>query len=262
MLENIRNFLQSQTVPHITVEGHDSVTKIAYVGPIEKRTNSIINLFDLLGYEIKSNTIEIFNGKKYIGRGYLADVAGITVDISRVMPAPDPDRAAPEIPPAPGGLSILGNGILGAVRPELKDQAFRMAPCVVLQGDKRIQSVRFFYLREIDGAIIDDEKQIRYDIRPETRIEITMPDGKTDLGYVCDPSGQTIRITRQITVLGKPDKDGKQIEVGIRFSGRIGKLAASDRISKLMTPISGRENLWQLLVVALIANIIGVVLHI
>lgn len=260
MLDKIRSLFDSQEVPHIRVEGKTEVTKIEYVGKIEKRTNSIANLFDLIGYEIKSDTVEIFDGKKCLGRGYVADIAGITVDITRVIPEMMPVDLPSEIPQAPSGLSIVGNAIAGALKPEWKKQDYEFVPCVILTGKERIESLRFSYLRKIEGAIIDDEQKTRYDIRDGTRIEVTTPDKKTGLGYVCDPSGQTIKIKRIIKVLAI--KEGKEVEVSINFSGRIGRHATSDKLTRLLTMASGRENLIQLLLVGLVANIIGVVLHI
>lgn len=262
MFESIKRIFKSPTVLHVRVEGTKEVTLIEYIGNIEKDTNSLKNLFDLLGYEIRSDTIEIFNGKKCLGRGYIADIAGITVDISRVMPEIPkvPLQESVEKAADPEGLMIAGQAIIGALTPDFSKQKKEQVPCVILIGETRIDALRFQYLRSVPGAVIDDENKIRYEIALGTKIEITMPDGNTGPGYVCDHSGCTVKIKRDIKII--QTVDGKDVEVGINWSGRIGKHATSDKLTKLLMMASGRENLVMLILVALIANIIGVVLRI
>jgi hypothetical protein len=260
MFESIRNIFRKQTVQHIRIEGQERVTKIEYAGGIEKRTNSLVNAFDLLGYEIRSDTVEIFRDKKFLGLGYIADIAGITVDISRVLPVVSSVQDLADDDIIPSGLLVGGKAIFGALKPDWKTLEYRYVPGIVLSGKTRIESLKFVYLREISGAVIDDEAAVRYQVVDGTRIEIVMPDGKSGLGYICDSSGTTITIKRQVKLTAV--KDGKVVEIEVNFSGRVGRSATSDNLSKLLSMVSGRENLMQLILVGLIANIIGVVLRI
>jgi hypothetical protein len=260
MFDNIRNLLRSSTVVHVAVEGNSRVTKIEFAGKVEKLPNTILNIFDLLGYEINSDTIEIYDEKKCLGRGYIGDVAGVTVDIHRsVVPVDPPEEV--EIPKAPSGLAIVAKGIAAWRKPELKEQDSEYIPCVILEGDPKITVLRFRKLRQISGAVIDDENRKRYTITAGTRVEIIPPSGKAGMGYVCDPTGQTMSITRSVTVV-KAVKDKPDVAIGINFSGRIGRHATSDKLTNLMMMVSGRQNMITLILVALVANIVGVVLHI
>lgn len=265
MFENIRSLISGQNISIVQVEGDSEITRIEYVPKVEKGVNQVLNLFDLLGFEIRSDTVELFNGSKYIGRGYVADTAGITVNVDRVLPMPAPSSEITECPKEPAaapGLydTVIGQGLakirgIGKdtkIKPAWLGGSERSIPCVVLEGSPKVTIIRFEYLREIEGAIIDDDRGIRYACNPNHRIEIKMPDGKTGPGYVCDPTGTTIRISRDIRIQKKVTKvkDGKEIEetvtVNVKFAGAIAKLSAGDRLPKLLSGISGRENLLQM----------------
>ena len=260
MFDNIRNLLRSSGVVHVAVDGNDKITKIEFGGKLEKTPNTIHNLFDLQGYELRSDSIEIFDGKKCLGRGYVGDVSGVTVNIQRAV-APLPTDEVIELPPVPQGLAIVAKGIAARIKPDLKGQEEEDVPCVLVEGEPVVTVLRFKRLRKIPGAIIDDEDQKRYIIKDNTRTEIIPPSGKGGMGYVCDPTGQTIIISRSVHVM-KLDKNGREVECGINFSGRIGRHATSQKLTTLFAMASGRENLVTLILIALIANIIGVVFHI
>jgi hypothetical protein len=278
MFENIRSLIDDKSVQHIVIEGREEVTKIAYVGKIEDGPNKIYNPFDLLGYEKRSDTVELFQDKKFLGRGYISDIAGITVDITRAEPKRgdnEPEEQPAEIPKAPNRLIVTGRAMLGAIRPEWNNQDYVLVPCAILTGKLRIESLRFSYLRKIEGAIIDDETQTRYQIREGTRIEITMPDKKTGLGYICDPAGETIKIKRNVVAWMVDENNqiiyekdaagkttGKPVEVEVKFAGIIGRQATADKISLLFAAVSGKEKWIFGIGLFLLGNVIGVVLHI
>lgn len=264
MFENIRNIIQGKKVDLVAVEGENTITRIEYIHGAERLPNSAINLYDLLGYIIQSDTVELYQGKKFMGRGYISDLAGMTVDINRIVPAASEYSTLLPTEPAPTeGAIIKGEAIQGARKPLWSRGPERKLPVMILEGAPRVSAVRFDYLREIDGAVIDDERLTRYTVEPGTRIEIKMPDGSTGAGYVCDPSGKTIRIQRAITVKITVKKviDGKETEEevisSIKFAGVLGKLASGDRLPKLLSGMPGREGLLQIAVAGLVGLCIG-----
>jgi hypothetical protein len=256
MIENIKNLIYGKKVNLAEVDGETEITKIEYLKDAEKLPNSAINLYDLLGYELQSDTVEFYFGKKFLGRGYIADIAGVTVDITRIVPEPpkwyDAPVLLPEEPEPTEGTIIKGESVPGAKKPLWTRGPSKTIPCVILEGAPRVEIVRFEYLREIEDAIIDDERNQRYTLDRNTRIEIKMPDGKTGPGYICDPTGKTIRIIRSVKTKIQVKKivDGKEVSeevlTSIKFSGGIGKLSAGDRLPKLLSGMPGRENLLQI----------------
>jgi hypothetical protein len=274
MFENILNSLKTKKVPHVAIEGTDQVTKLEYVAGAEDKPNMIFNAYDLLGYEKRSDTVEIFDAKKYLGRGYFADIAGITVNITRAPGEPEryrPDETEPEIPKIPGALVILGKGIAEKINPGWKDQVFELVPCAIIIGEKKIDTIRFQYLRMIpSGYLIDDDNEVRYKVREDTpRIDILMPDGKSGRGYVVDPSGFTITLYRRVKVWAVDEKNqiirdanGKEVEAGINFAGILGHQATAEKLTLLLSIVSGREKTIAMAMGFLVGQVLMMVLHI
>jgi hypothetical protein len=256
MFEGITNALKSKTVPHVAIEGRDQVTKLEYIDGAENQPNIVFNSYDLLGYEKRSDTTEIFDDEKYKGRGYFADIAGITVNLDRVPGEPEkykPDETEPKIPKIPGALVIVGHGIAEKINPEWKEQVFTLVPCALLTGVNKIEEIRFRYLRLLPtGYLIDDKADRRYKVPEEIpRIDITMPDGKPGRGYVLDvETGFAITLYRRVKVFAVDengeivlDKEGKKVEVGINFASIIGHQATAEKLTSLLSIISGRERM-------------------
>lgn len=244
------------------VEGEKCITRIEFRGEVEQNPNRIFSPFHLLGYERKSDTVEFYDGKKYLGRGYVADPVGITIDLKRTPPVPpafeDDKMKGPEIPPAPGMLAAYG---IGKGREKDPDPSInKKVPCIVVFGEKRVESMVFVRLRKIEGAIIDDEHRIRYEITPDSAIEIGMPDNTIEQGYVCDSSGHTVRIRRHIRQFRMIN--GSPVDIFIHWEGSIGAQATADKLKFLWQLPSGREGIIKLLLIALVFNLIGVFLHI
>lgn len=266
MFQKIKDLFQGQRVNIIEVDGHNEITRIRYVDGATREPNQIQNTFDLLGYEIRSDSIEMFSGKKFLGRGYVADLAGMTVDLSWRRPK-EHESAYPEIPADDHGqepgelLTVAGDAVRADQAPAWTGGKCQAVPCMVIEGSDIVRIVRFDYFREIDGAIIDDERQIRYEKDPNMRIEIRMPDGKIGRGFVCSPSGRTIRIHRNVRVKipVKSIVDGIETTSEeyseIKFAGALGKLSSGDRLPKLLSGMSGREN-WIQMIVAFVAGLI------
>ena len=274
MIEPLKNLFKSKKVPHIAIDGRDQITKLSFVAGAEEKTNIIFNAYDLLGYEKRSDTVEIFDNDKYLGRGYFADISGITVNIDRTPGESEtfkPDLYEPEIPKAPGVLAVIAHGLNERIDPEWKDKSFILVPCVLLVGEKRIEEICFQYLRLIpSGYLIDDKNHLRYKIAAGmNRIDITSPNGKTDRGYVLDTAGYTVTLHRRIKVFAVDekgnvirDKEGSKVEVSINFSGIIGQQATAERLTLLMSIVSGRERMVAMFTGLLIGQILMMVLHI
>jgi len=266
MFEKIKELIHGQRVNIVEFDGHNEITGIRYVDGATKDVNHIVNEYDLLGYEIQSDSIELFFGKKYLGRGYVADLAGITVDLSWFKPQA-PAAGFQDIDRGPENhvdevLDIFGEEIRDNQAPEWEGGKYQGVPCIVIEGSSKVTKITFEYFREIEGAIIDDDRKIRYEKIDGTRIEIKMPDGKTGRGFVCSPSGKTIKIRRNIKVKIKSRAviDGKEVDqdeyTEIKFSGDIGKLCSGDRLRNLLSGMSGRQNLIQMVIAFLAGAII------
>jgi hypothetical protein len=273
MLEIVRKLIKNQTVPLVHLEGNDKVSKVQWVGAVQKNPNSLLDLFSLVSWELHSNPVEFFISGVSLGWGYIGDIAGPTVDISRSAPAVGPVPAAGEIK-TPEGLSIRGTISRAlATIPEQKKK-LPYCPCVIISGEKRIREIHFEYLDLLeDTVLLDKRKNRRFTIIPDTKIDITMPDGYSGSGWICDESGQTVTINRSIKIMGLLRdkkgvpvlKDGNpiEIEVGINWSGRLGQRATNDKMTALWSSaISGREKLIFGVLAFIFGNLIGVVAHI
>lgn len=261
MFEKLKELIHGQRVNIVEVDGNNEITRIRYIDGATRDVNQIRNEYDLLGYEIRSDTIELFSGKKFLGRGYIADLAGMTVDLSWSKPKDQipefsdrsPENHADEV------LSIFADEIRDQKIPAWDGGKCQVVPCMVIEGSDTVKVIRFDYLREIDDAIIDDDRKIRYEKDPNTRLEIKMPDGKSGRGFVCSPSGKTIKIRRNVRVKIKIKEliEGTEISreefTEVKFSGILGKLSSGDRLPNLLSGMSGRQNLIQL-VIAFVAG--------
>lgn len=274
MFENLRNAIKQKKIPHLAVEGNEKVTKIEYIDGAIDKVNLIFNSFDLLGYEKRSDSVEFYFGKKYLGKGYVADLSGVTVDLQRIPGEPEiykPSSEDPKIPNAPGNLAIMARGIAGKIKPEWKKDKPVLIPCAVLLGENLITVIKFQYLRLIpSGYLIDDENEIRYKIRENvSMIDILMPDSKPGQGYFIDATGYTIDIKRSVVVYavdeeGNPIKDmeGKPAIVSIKFAGIIGQQATAEKLAVILSGATGREKLIMAIMGFLAGQILFMVLHI
>jgi hypothetical protein len=266
MFEKIKSIIQGKKTNLVEVDGEKEITRIRYIEGADLEVNQVLNRFDLLGHEIRSDTIEIYYGKKYLGRGYVADLAGVTVDVSHIIPpAPEYEAVISDteepITEDQTGAIIQGEGKQDAKKPAWFGGQCSVTPCMILEGSPKVTLIRFEYLREIDGAIIDDSRSIRYEKNPHNRIEIQMPGGKIGRGYVCG-SGSTMRIRRDVkvkvpvkAVIGNKEQVIREEFSEIKFAGAIGKLSSGDRLPKLLSGMTGRENLIQL-IIAFVAGLV------
>lgn len=275
MLDIIRKLIRNESVPLVHLEGNDKVSKIQWVGPVQKQPNSVQDLFSLILWEIHSNPVEFFFSGKSLGWGYVGDIAGMTVDINRnIRNPPEEKNEIPDKGKEPEGLFVKA---LASRLQEIipgKDKKLNTCPCVVIKGDKRIREIHFEYFQLLDDtAILDKKNNRRYTIQPDTKTDIIMPDGWNGTGYICDETGQTISITRAIKVMALVrDKRGipvmvnnkpVEIEVGINWSGRLGQRSTNDKMTALWaSAISGREKLIFGILAFIFGNLIGVVAHI
>lgn len=262
MFEGIKSKLRSKTVPLVAVEGTNEITRMAFVDGAEDSPNRIFNEFDLLGYEKKSDTLELFDDERYLGRGYVADICGVTVDLKRT-PGPMPDSEPskePDISGVPvGSILIQAKSFIERVTPDWKKNKDKpvLVPCALMEGKDRIQAIRFKYLRLVGtDVLIDDKKKARYTIPATLQpIDISMPDGKSGRGYPIDMvTGTAIPLYRRVKVLakvypldaeGKPMKDklATLVEVGINFAGLIGGQATAEKLKAVASSLTGREQL-------------------
>ena len=274
MLDIIRKLIRNESVPLVHLEGNDKVSKLQWVGPVQKHPNTVQDLFSLILWEIHSNPVEFFFGGKSLGWGYIGDIAGMTVDINRNVKDTGIEVTIPGKDPEPPGTFIQGIASrIQEIIPD-KEKKLKSCPCVIIKGDKRIREVHFEYFQLLDDtAILDKKLNRRYAIQPDTKIDIIMPDGFNGTGWICDETGQTISITRAIKVLAVVrDKKGVpllvnnkpvEIEVGINWSGRLGQRSTNDKMTALWaSAISGREKLIFGILAFIFGNLIGVVAHI
>jgi hypothetical protein len=174
----------------------------------------------------------------------------------------------------PEGLSFFGKASrIKSDIPEMKKK-YPLCPCVVIKGDKRIQEIHFEYFYLMDETVLLDKRlNRRFTIKPDTKLEIVMPDGVSGTGWICDESGQTVTINRNIKVMallrdkkGNPIlKDGNliEVEIGINWSGRLGQRSTNDKMTALWaSAVSGREKLIFGALAFIFGNLIGVVAHI
>lgn len=261
MFENIKILVNGQKTNLVQVDGNKTITRIEYVSGADRQVNQVYNAYDLLSFEIRSDTLELFFEDKFLGRGYVGDLAGMTVDINRIptkKPEQEPageDLVSIQEPNNDEIPFIKAEGIRkGNIRPTWEGGEYQTVPCVILEGSPKVSKIRFAYLREIPGMIIDDVREKRYALDPDSRIEIKMPDGVTAPGYICDPVGKTIRISRDVKVKAQIPivKDGREtgeyeeVLVDVKFAGALGKLSSGDRLPKLLSGMAGRENLFQM----------------
>lgn len=259
-VESAKNLFSGSKVPHVRLEGLKTVTSFSFLGTLKKDSNTLVNEFDLNGYELRSDSVEFKQQDgTSLGMGYICDQSGITVDIKRAEKKIEPVQEGPaEIPEE--DVSISGTGT-DAPKPDLESKKSIEVPYVLLKGKDRINVIEFGYIRKIENALIDDMKKKRFEIKTDP-IEITGYDKKKGMGFVLDESGKTISIYRNIIIL-KKDKDGKDIETGIQYSGDIGKLLSTDFVAKFFDfGQSGRAKWIFGLTMFLVGQMLMLVFHI
>jgi hypothetical protein len=280
-MELLQKLLKKNTVPFVHVEGSKTITRIQYISEVEKSPNSLFDPFSVLDWEIRSDqvqffTLDYFNRRKSAGWGYVGDIAGLTVDLTRKVILPEITSAGVGSPPTEDGkddLTIKGDAIRQDAIPPWKTETGEQVPCVIVKGQERIQEMHFIYCEKVGNVLLDLSTKSRYAIAQDTQIEIAMPDGKIAGGWICDESGWTISISRNITIKAllrnkqgipilTPDKQPVEVEVGINWSGRLGKYVTNDKVTRIWnSEVSGQEKLIFGLLLFFVGNVIGVVAH-
>jgi hypothetical protein len=124
--------------------------------------------------------------------------------------------------------------------------------------------ISFKYLRCIqEKFLIDDDENFRYKIKEDVPcIDIVMPDGKAGRGYILDDeTGCTVTIYRRVKVQAI-DKEGKTVEVSVNFAGIIGRQATADKLTLLLSLITGRERMIVMVIGILIGQLAMILFHI
>lgn len=259
MLDTVRKLIRNDQVPFVHLEGNKQYTKIQWIGSVQKNPNSLFDPFSVLSWEIHSDRVQFFTNGVSLGYGYIGDIVGATVDLTRntkgQIESEETGQSPANTTQAAGTISADVVPIrIKAERPT-KDKKSVKVGTVLLKGTKRIEEVHFQYMEKLEDVLLYDRTNTRYRINPDTQLEIIMPDGVAAAGWLCDETGQTLTINRNVKAQAlKRDKKGVPeldehgnliiVEVGVNWSGRLGKYLTNDKATAFWaSTVSGKEKL-------------------
>lgn len=232
--------------------------KSIIVGAKLQRTgNNVVNLWNLVSYEVRSDPTEIIGpsgmlGRKNANAGYLCDEQGVTVSLKRNGPKEQPEP-----------LEIVFD------TSEYIDYKLHAetVPYILLENN----GLTLTWGGEIrtNGAVLTNGPgQPVYRIKSDRVEIINEATGKTAMGYICDEQGVTVNIKREFRVIYPEPFDKSEIEavkarnekilngdevgIEINFSGAIGKLATFDRIPEIFDVGQSKKNLYVGLMIGLV----------
>ena len=218
---------------------------------LQRTANTLVNLWDLIGYEVHGNPTEIIGpsgmlGRKNSGVGFLCDEQGVTVSI---------ERKGPKVQTEPLEV-VFDAGELIDYKLHAESVPF------ILMENNGLTWTWGGEIRKKGQVLTNGPGQPVYHIKSETVEIVNVVSGKTAMGYICDEAGVTVDIKRDFKVLypeplpfdkvkaeavkARNEKILKGDDVGcqIKFAGAIGKAATFDRIPEIFDVGQSKKNLW------------------
>lgn len=252
----IRKF-QGQSVPYAWIRnGGRSIE----VGKTATRTpNCIYDPWTLFGWEVRSTSTELIGPDRQPKIGYVCDEIGVTVAL-------EIGKAGEPAPVAPGDVALKDlvtaplQVFMSASEVMQWKVVAKKVPVIFLSNDG--STLEWGGVLRTNGKILTNgpgEPLFRITSEP---VEIVNGvSGKSGMGYICHrESGQTVDITRDVTVL-KPDPlpggevkpvptkgaelpEPEKLTAVISFCGAIGKLCSFDRVPEIFDVGQSKRNFW------------------
>jgi hypothetical protein len=247
---------QAPSIPYVFIRNGGGSIEVGKTGA--RTPNCVYDPWTLYGWEVRSESTELVGPDKVSRAGYVCDEAGITVALKiqkseRPGPVLSGDVALRDLVNHPMQVFMSASEIL-----QWKVTA-KKVPVIYLSNDG--QKLEWGGTLRTDGKILTDgpgEPVFRINSRP-TEI-FNAQTGKTEPGYICHESGQTVEFVRDITIL-KPDPlPGEvskplpaggatlpapdKVNVVISFCGAVGKLCSFDRIPDIFDVGQSKRNFW------------------
>ena len=222
------------------------------VGGMVRRTpNTLVNDWDLIGYEVHGNPTEIIGpaGWRKIpksGVGYICDEVGVTVSLTRNGPKKTPDRTAEN--------NDIVFGKLEAIAYKFKAET---VPYILISNNG-LTLTWGGHIRNKGRVLTDGPGKPVYQILGDMVEIVNLQTGESGMGYVCDETGVTVNIIKDFYVvkapslLKKPEvAESDKVEVKVKFSGGIGRLSSFDRIPEIFNIGQSKKNFYMGLAVGL-----------
>jgi hypothetical protein len=243
-IKSITNKFSASMVPYVLVKNECKTIEIG--GTIRRTPNTLINDWDLLGYEVRGEPTEIIGPNKKSGMGFICDEAGVTVSLERSGPEYSEENSAEN--------EDLTFTRLQAIRHKLTAE---IVPFVLISNSGKTLTWGG-YIRKRGKVLTDGPGKPAYRIVSDTTEIINQANGKTGIGYICDETGVTVDIKRDFhieypLVIKKRYPDLEKVLVKVRFSGVIGILGTFDRIPTIFDVGQSRKNFYMGLAAGLIA---------
>jgi hypothetical protein len=257
-IKSFVNKFRAYLVPVIILNNNNR--KIVVGSKLVRLPNTLVNIWDLIGYEVHGNPTEIIGpagllGRKTSGVGFLCDEQGVTVSVDRTAPKEPTD--IPEIVLSPS---------------EYFDYKFHAetVPFILMESNGHSWTWGG-EIRKKNNVLTNGPGQPVYLIKSDPVEIVNVASGKTAMGYICDEAGVTVDLKRDFRVtypedlIDNPVKlaalkernkrilEGVEVGCTIKFSGAIGKEATFDRIPEIFDVGQSKKNLWVGIVIGLAA---------
>jgi hypothetical protein len=237
-------------------------------GQLQRDSNSLIDPWDLKGYEPRSDPTEIigpagFRKNLHAGIGYLCDEQGVTVSLKRDGPIVTEENSAENKEIVFGYLEGM----------EYRRNAEKVP--FILVSNNGLTVTWGGEIRKRGLVLTDGPGQPVYRIKPDTpMIEIlNIATGQMNMGYLCDEIGVTVKLKRDFRVTYPEDWDdpikqaaiieknkkivaGDEVGILIKFSGAIGGLMTFDVLPKIFDVGQSKRNLYTGIIVGAVVMFI------
>lgn len=228
------------------------------VGGVATRTpNCLYDPWSLLGWEIRSRSTKLIGPKGKSTMGFVCDEAGVTVAFTRkVVPSA-------EVCPGDATMKEMVNAPLQTFMNAAEEVEWRLkatkVPVLYLKDNGETLEWGG-YIRMREKILTNGPGQPLFRIMSGQTEIVNTTTGKTEMGYICDESGQTIEIIRDIKILEPDPLPGEErkplpakgaelpepdkVNVIISFCGAVGKVCSFDRIPDIFDVGQSKRNFW------------------
>lgn len=249
------NKFSGTTLPYAFIRNEGRTVEVG--GNATRPTpNSLYDPWTLDGWEIRSPSTILTDSKGKRTMGYVCDEAGITVSFTREIKS----KETGEISPGDVSLNECIKNPLQVFMSASEQIDWRVTakkyPALYLKENGTTLEWGG-YIRGNDKILTNGPGEPVYRIMSAQTEIVNKATGKSELGYICDESGQTVEIGRDITILHPDPLPGQplpaqgsklpepdKVNITIKFCAAVGKVCSFDRIPDIFDVGQSKRNFW------------------